>query len=557
MRIRHLLLAIVALSFMESRADHYAGGSITTRCTGGNFHEITLQLFRDCAGESLTPQSIYLSNDCGVNFTLNSLQPVTVEEVSSLCPSELLNSTCNGGTLQGYSLATYRSTVFLSPCTNWVISWFICCRASSLNVQGSPGLYLETIVNNPGGICNAAPEFVNNTVPTVCVGQQVSHDASALDTDGNSLSYALIDARFGSPAPLPVLYGAGYSGAEPFEGMTIDPVTGEVRFVPSAAGAIIVVVEVTETGSNGQVLGKIMRDFLFVVTACNNQPPTASGGTFTSSTGPATIVGDRALSVCGTGAFCASITITDPDVGQQLLINTDLASSLPGATLSIAGTNPAVVQLCWDPVTTGSYPFSITATDNSCPYAGSRTYAYNIIVASAPNPGISAAASVCENGSPFAMLDSLNGFPTFGGQWLDPNGDPTNGFFTPGLSLNGIHTYTVGQPPCSASSVLSVVTLASNEPACITAGSEELRSFLPSIRQDASQGHQLWISDLPLDAEVTLLTADGRLLLRQGLPSQLGGPSLIEVPASHHGFVLVDVRSMPSGARHVERIVVR
>jgi hypothetical protein len=370
------------------------------------------------------------------------------------------------------------------------------------------------------------------------------------------LSYALIDARFGSPLPLPVLYTSGYSGAVPYDGLTIDPMTGEVSFVPSVSGAIIVVVEVTETGSNGQVIGKVMRDFLFVVTACNNQPPTASGGTFTSSTGPATIVGDRALSVCGTGAFCASITITDPDVGQQLLINTDLASSLPGATLSIAGTNPAVVQLCWDPVTTGSYPFTITATDNSCPYAGSRTYAYNIIVTSAPNPGIGATASVCENGSPFTMLDSLNGFPTIGGQWLDPNGDPTNGFFTPGVSLNGIHTYTVGQPPCSASAVLSVVTLASNEPTCITAGSGELLSFLPSIRQDASQGHHLWISDLPLAAEVTLLTADGRLLHRQGLPA-LGGHRLIEVPASHHGFVLVDVRSMPSGSRHVERIFVQ
>ncbi|MBL7944692.1 MAG: hypothetical protein JNN32_01430 [Flavobacteriales bacterium] len=557
MRIRHLLLAFVVLPFVESRADHYAGGSITTRCTGGNFHEITLQLFSDCAGGQLLPQSIYLSNDCGVNFTLNALQPVTVEEVSSLCPSELPNSTCNGGTLQGYSLATYRATVFLSPCTNWVINWFICCRGSSLNVQGTPGLYLETIVNNPGGICNAAPEFVNNTVPTVCVGQEVSHDASALDAEGNTLSYALIDARFGSPAPLPVLYGGGYSGAEPFDGMTIDPVTGEVRFVPSAAGAIIVVVEVTETGTNGQVLGKVMRDFLFVVTACNNQPPSASSGTFTASTGPASIVGDRSLSVCGTGAFCASITITDPDVGQQLLLSTDLASSLPGATLSIAGTNPAVVQLCWDPVTTGSYPFTITATDNSCPYAGTRTYAYDIVVTSAPNPGINGTATVCENGAPFAMLDSLNGFPTLSGQWVDPNGEPTNGIFTPGLSLNGIHTYTVGQPPCSASSVLSVVTLASNEPACITAGSEELRSFIPRVQQDPSQGHHLWISDLPHPTEVTLLSADGRLLHHRSLPPQHGGSALIEVPAEHTGVLLVHLRSLPSGARHVERIVVQ
>jgi hypothetical protein len=277
MRTSLLLLASLFLALPECRADHFAGGTITTRCTGNNFHEVTLQLFRNCNGEVLAPQNLNFTNDCGVQFSVNALQPTSVQDVSSLCPAELPNSSCNGGSLLGFDLTTFRTTVYLSPCTNWVISWSICCRNGSLNVQGAPGLYIETTLNNAGGTCNASPEFVNNKVPTVCVGQEVSHDASAVDLDGNMLSYALIDARFGSPLPLPVLYTSGYSGAVPYDGLTIDPMTGEVSFVPSVSGAIIVVVEVTETGSNGQVIGKVMRDFLFVVTACNNQPPTASG----------------------------------------------------------------------------------------------------------------------------------------------------------------------------------------------------------------------------------------------------------------------------------------
>ncbi|MGV3636173.1 MAG: hypothetical protein ACO1NQ_00875 [Flavobacteriales bacterium] len=556
MRTRNLLLAAFFLASAASRADHFAGGTITTRCTGNNFHEVTLQLFRNCNGEVLAPQNLNFTNDCGVQFSVNALQPVSVQDASSLCAAELPNSSCTGGSLLGFDLTTYRTTVFLSPCTNWVISWSICCRSGSLNVQGAPGLYLETVLNNSGGACNAAPVFVNDKIPTVCIGQEVSYDASALDADGNTLSYALIDARFGSPAPLPVLYAAGNSGAEPVNGMTIDPMTGELEFVPTASGAIIVVVEVTESGGNGQVIGKVMRDLLFVVTACSNEPPTAAGGTFTSTTGPANIVGDRALSICGTGAFCASITITDPDAGQQVLINTDLASTLPGATLSIAGTNPIVVQLCWDPVTTGSYPFTVTATDNACPFSGTRTYAYLVTVTSIPNPGIDAAVSVCENGSPFTMLDSLNGFPTISGQWFDPNGDPTNGIFTPGSSLSGIHTYTVGQAPCSASSELSVVTLASNEPACITAGLEEQEAFSPTIRQDASNGHHLWVGALPFDAQVTLYSGDGRVLLSHGLPAQHGGSTLVVVPAAHRGFVVVDVRATRSGAHERTRLFV-
>lgn len=54
-----LFLPHVLLTGAFARADHWAGGTITMRCLGGNFHETTLQLFRNCAdSDTRTPVDI-------------------------------------------------------------------------------------------------------------------------------------------------------------------------------------------------------------------------------------------------------------------------------------------------------------------------------------------------------------------------------------------------------------------------------------------------------------------------------------------------------------------
>lgn len=538
-------------------ADHFAGGTISTRCVGNNFHEVTLQLFIDCSGADLLPQQLAFSNSCGVVFTLNGLQPVDVVEVSSLCPSEIENSTCNGGSLPGYRLLTYRTTTYLSPCAEWVISWMTCCRQQSLNLLGGPGIYVETVLNNLGGTCNEAPSFVNNRIPLVCLGQAVTHDIHAIEGDGNALRYEFIDARFGNPGPLPLQYASGYTGTEPFTGMTIDPITGLISFTPTLSGSIIVVVKITETDSTGAMISTVMRDMLFVVTACSNQPPTADGGEFISATGSATIAGPRQLQVCGTGQFCSSFTISDPDPEQQINLTSDIAMTMAGATLETTGSNPVEVNLCWAFPTPGSYVMGILAEDDACPYIGSRMYTYTITVGNAPEAGQNASVNICENALPFQLVDSLGGTPASGGQWVDPEGNISNGMFTPGLSLPGIHTYTVGVPGCSNSAVISVVIQPSSAPECLTAGvvDQEIGiSYL--LVPDQMNDHRFLLSAADMFAEVSVLSSDGRLITTQRMQLHRNAPAVIEIPRHHHGLAIVRVQGLSNGAHFASRVMV-
>lgn len=549
-----LLLSLVSVII---RAEHYAGGTITTRCVGNNFHEVTLQLFRDCTGSAFTPQNIRFTNSCGVEFSQNALQPNSVEEVSSLCPSEVQNSSCNGGSLSGYHKLTYRATVYLSPCASWVISWNICCRAGSINLLGGPGLYVETTLNNFGGVCNESPVFVNDQVPLVCLGQPVMHDMRAVEGDGDDLSYELIDARFASPDPLPVQYASGFTGAEPFDGMGIDATSGMISFTPTISGSIIVVVKVTETDGSGNVVSTVMRDMLFVVTACSNLPPTADGGVFTTVNGSATIAGPRELTICGAGQFCSSFTITDPDNGQQVLLSSDFSTALPGAIVQFTGSNPVNVLLCWTPPAPGTYVAHLTARDNSCPYVGSRIYTYTFTAGDAPEAGQNASVNICENALPFQLVDSLGGTPASGGQWVDPEGNLTDGVFTPGLSLAGIHTYTVGVPGCSNSAVVSVVIQPSSAPECLTAGimhQDAAMSF--SLVPDQLNGHRFLLSAADTDAQIAVLSSDGRLLTTQRMQLHGSAPAVIDVPRHHHGLAIVRVQGLSNGRHFARRVVV-
>ncbi len=553
---RYCTVLVSILFTMVGDAHHYAGGTITTRCVGNNFHEITLQLFRNCWGDPFQGQTLHFSNDCGVEFTNTGLQPVSVVGASSICPAELPNTTCNGGSLLGYELNTYKTTVYLSPCTGWRINWYICCRNTSLNLNGGPGIYIETTLNNQSGVCNAAPVFINDRVPTLCAGQEVTFDAGATDPEGNELSYALIPARFGSPTPMPLQYNAGYSGAEPYIGLTLNPSTGVITFTPTAAATFVVVVEVTERDAQGAIIGQVMRDLVFNIAACTNQAPAQESGTFIASSGGAEVAGERQLAVCGSEGFCATITISDPDLDQALSITTNLDSILPGATMTLSGTNPLNIELCGANLQVGAHSLWIKATDSGCPVVASRTYHLQVEVTDTQSAGADSAVSVCENAAYTDLFDLLGGSPTVGGQWVDPEGNLTNGIFVPGVSLTGIHTYTVGTPPCTSSAVISVVLRPATDPECLTAGVATYRGQSLSYRPDDSNSHRMWVQAPPMKAVLRVIAADGRLVHEGLFQSMDEVPVAVDIPTEQHGLMAIVLQDASTGEKHTVRMVV-
>ncbi len=356
-----------------ARADHFSGATISYECLGGNQYRVSLDLFLDCAGSPITPHTLSFSNNCGVSFTLANLNPISVTEVSPLCPSQLANSTCNGGTQPSFKKYRFQSTLFLSPCNKWTISWYTCCRNTTQNVQFAPGMYAEATLNNAGGLCDNSPVFNDVGIPYVCVNQPVSYSLGAVDPDGNQMSFSLISARYASPAPTPVTYQGGFTAAQPIPGITINPITGQINFFPTVTGYYVVVVEARSFTSGGTLIGAVMRDLMFAVITCDGTPPQTTG--LVSGTNGISFSAAQFIA-CEGSNFCLTMNFSDANPAQSITVSSNAATMLPGSTLSLSGTNPVTATLCWT-ATAASYPLGVTfqATDNACPIANSSSYA--------------------------------------------------------------------------------------------------------------------------------------------------------------------------------------
>lgn len=453
-----LVLAIAFIAPGSMKAAHFSGASITYDCLGGNNYMIHLDVFLDCSGSPLTPQAVQFSNSCGISFAINSLMPTSQTEISQLCDAELVNSTCNGGGLPGFMHYQYEIPVFLAPCDFWTISWSICCRNNMVNVVGTPGLYAQATVNNAGGACDDSPQFGSMGIPFVCVGDPVQYNPGVFDTDGNSLVFSLIPARFATPAPTSVTYQGGYSGAVPIPGITIDPTTGQLSFTPATVGNYTVVIQVNSYDASGVLVGTVMADIMFVVQACNGLAPTTTG--LSNNTG-GTILGPGAIEVCADQDFCVDLVFTDNEPTSVIGIVATTITQLPGATFTIVGTNPATATLCWT-ADAAIMPFNlqIQATDNECPIDNISTTSILITEAAPPpippDPGEDASVQVCAGGSNVNLFSQLGGMPDAGGTWSDPSMNPHSGTFITGTDVAGAYTYRVANGCLVATATVTV-----------------------------------------------------------------------------------------------------
>ncbi|HRD51203.1 MAG TPA: hypothetical protein PKY96_01000 [Flavobacteriales bacterium] len=334
---------------------------------------MNLDLYLDCAGVPITPHALNFASSCGVSFSISGLTPVSVTEVSQLCPSQVANSTCNGGTQPSFRKYRFQTTLFLSPCNNWTIDWYTCCRNTTQNVMFTPGLYVNATLNNTGGLCDNSPVFNDVGIPYVCVNQPVAYNLGVSDPDAHTLNFSLVSARFATPAPTDVTYQGGYSAVAPIPGIVINPISGQLSFFPTMTGYFVVVVQVKSFTAGGTLIGTVMRDLMFAVVPCDGTPPSTIGlssGTNGVSFGPGTFV------ACAGNSFCVSLQFWDPNAGQSITVTSNAPAVLPGATVTTSGSNPVTVTVCWTATVT-TYPIAISfqATDNACPVANASSFA--------------------------------------------------------------------------------------------------------------------------------------------------------------------------------------
>ena len=140
-----------------------------------------------------------------------------------------------------------------------------------LNIPNSVNIpfYVETIITiNSFLISNNSPILHNPPIDVGCVGEVFYHNPVAIDPDGDSLVFSLVDCRGYNGLVIP-----GYSLPLTSNSISIDPRTGDfVWDCPMMQGEYNIAILIEEY-RNGIKISSIIRDMQIEITACNNKPP--------------------------------------------------------------------------------------------------------------------------------------------------------------------------------------------------------------------------------------------------------------------------------------------
>jgi len=448
----YLVLCLLSFSFLsETYGSHAVGADLSYTCLGGNQYEFQLAFYRDCDGISApaSPSISISSLSCGQQTTLTLTQQ-SFSEVSDLCGTQIPNSSCNGGTLPGIEEYIYTATFTLpANCADWVFSYSVCCRNAIITNSQNPqnfDLYVESTLNNLNAPCNSSPYFTTKPVPYLCSGQLINYNHGAVDPDGDSLVYTLVNPLDNAVTPVPHIapFTATYPiSTTPVNSFGFDQFSGQMTFTPSGPQIAILAVLVEEY-RNGIKIGSVIRDMQVIVlgtcanTAPDVTPPTpggVSGGT----------INGNVFQVCAGQTLGFTILATDNDPTDTLTVTTNIPTAIPGATVTTTGVNPVIITFNW-PTTSndvGVHSFTITISDDACPVPGDQVLGYDILV-----PGVLIQANdtlICPGST---QLIQLNASPVGGSgngtyNWTPPTGLSCTTCPNPIATVTQPITYTV------------------------------------------------------------------------------------------------------------------
>lgn len=321
-----LLLALVSSWMMQSNATHLMGGQITSQNIGGTTYIVTLTAYRDTLG-------IPMYTTATINYA-DANQAWTASHVVNVSPA---NNYGNG--VEEY---TYIDTVTFPAAGDYNIWWSDCCRNCALLNMTSPcaeSFYLENRLYVDS--TNSSPVFLNPPIPFAQVGTPFNYNPLPYDVDGDSLYWQL-----DTPLTSAGLYVAGYvypfaDTALPF---TMNPLTGEVSFLPNTIGYFQASFLVNEYRA-GVKIGEIRRDMQIIVGPSIAPPPMI--GT-TSNTFP---YAGKQFYLAPGSAFSMTLIATESD-NRYLTItgNGEPFIITNGATVTTtSGSGNATAVINWTP----------------------------------------------------------------------------------------------------------------------------------------------------------------------------------------------------------------
>lgn len=403
-------VAVCSLFFTKARATHAAGAELIYQWISDSTYRFYWKFYKDCApGTSAEPtsQQMCYYNPCsgvGGSITLQKvvgLTPVGTANgspVSTGCPNG--GSTCTGGTLPGYREWWYTGIYTLpARCTNWTFHVTLNARNNSITNLVNPGgasIYVETTLNNVVAQGNSSPFFTVQPAAYLCVNSPFTFNNGGVDPNGDSLAYEMLQPRTATGvcgnAPNPT--NIQYAGATPAfntttnplqtnNTFTIDQTTGALNFTPTITQIAVLSVRCNEY-RNGVKIGSVLRDIQLVVLNCNIQQPNV--GYVATSLSGATLQ-NNVIQGCATQPMSFCFNLTSADTAAILVATSNIAASIPNATLTFTGQTTDSIQGCfsWTPgvLDTGLKVFTVTVKDSTCTPPGiavQQTFSFPIYI---------------------------------------------------------------------------------------------------------------------------------------------------------------------------------
>ena len=144
-------------------------------------------------------------------------------------------------------------------------------NAGIVNIPSSVEIpfFIETIlIINPFMEGNSSPQLMNPPLDNACTTVPFYHNPGAIDPEGASLSYSLMECRGYHGEELP-----GYTMPYSSNYIAIDPITGDLTWDSPVMSGEYNIAILIEEWRNGVLIGSMVRDMQITVAPCNNEPP--------------------------------------------------------------------------------------------------------------------------------------------------------------------------------------------------------------------------------------------------------------------------------------------
>lgn len=367
--MKKLLLLLLVVFSLQTQATHLMGGQMTSQNTGGLSYQITLTLYRDSLGVPMGTTQLITYTDSTGNFVIGS----------HYVNYDPLLTTNIGNGVERY---VFVDTITFPFAGKFKASTSNCCRNGAILNLPNPNqnsLYLDVdIFADPS---NSSPIFLNEPITVAQLNQPFSYNPLPFDADGDSLSWQLdipMDNVSGSilGTPIPGYVLPPSDTLVPFQ---IDPLTGEITFLPNVIGNFQVSVKAIEW-RNGIQIGYIRRDMQLLVVPSGNTPVQVQVSTSVqrTTTNPIYVNVGETLSLTLTSYNIDSGVVTVVPGGSALL-NTTASVTFNGLV-----NNENITTISWSPslneVKDEPYYLSFRIGDYSTPYIFYNDYTFRVII---------------------------------------------------------------------------------------------------------------------------------------------------------------------------------